>query len=134
MLNPVAERLTGWHVARSRRQGDARRVPHHQRAYARQTVENPVDKVLREGTISRLANHTLLIARDGGETPIEDSAAPIVDAHGQLFGVVLVFRDASAARSTERTLLEADRRKNEDFSPCWRTSCAIRWRRFATRR
>ena len=111
-LRYIAERLTGWlsHEAAGKPMQDVFRIVNE---YTRAIVENPVEKVLREGVIVGLANHTLLIARDGSETPIEDSAAPIVDAHGQLFGVVLVFRDASTARTTERTLLEADRRKNE---------------------
>jgi PAS domain S-box-containing protein len=112
MLNPAAERLTGWTSHEAAGQGMAtvfRIINEHTRA----TVENPIDKVLREGTIVGLANHTLLVARNGVETPIEDSAAPIVDAHGHLHGVVLVFRDASTGRSLQRTLLEADRRKNE---------------------
>ena len=65
-------------------------------------MENPVSKVFREGRIVGLANHTLLIARDGRETPIEDSAAPIRAPDGALIGIVLVFRDASERRETER--------------------------------
>ncbi len=112
MLNPVAERLTGWatHEAAGKPMHDVFRIINE---HTRAEVENPVEKVLRDGTIVGLANHTLLIARDGVETPIEDAAAPIVDSHGHLHGVVLVFRDASAARAAERSLLEADRRKNE---------------------
>ena len=112
MLNPVAERLTGWssHEAAGKDMSTIFRIINEQ---TRATVASPVEKVLRDGVIVGLANHTLLIARDGVETPIEDSAAPILDAHGQLQGVVLVFRDASAARSAARALLDADRRKNE---------------------
>jgi signal transduction histidine kinase len=79
----------------------------------RATVESPVGRVLREGGIVGLANHTLLIRRDGVETPIEDSAAPIVDHHGEVIGVVLVFRDATESRAAERAREEADRRKDE---------------------
>jgi PAS domain S-box-containing protein len=112
MLNPVAERLTGWtsHEAAGKTMDAVFRIVNEA---TRATVASPVEKVLREGTIVGLANHTLLIARNGTETPIEDSAAPIVDAHGHIQGVVLVFRDASTARSAERVLLEADQRKNE---------------------
>ena len=112
MLNPVAERLTGWssHEAAGQDMEAIFRIVNEQ---TRATVTSPVQKVLREGVIVGLANHTLLIARDGVETPIEDSAAPILDAQGHLQGVVLVFRDASAARSAARVLLDADRRKNE---------------------
>jgi PAS domain S-box-containing protein len=112
MLNPVAERLTGWssHEAAGKDMKAIFRIINEQ---TRATVASPVETVLREGVIVGLANHTLLIARDGVETPIEDSAAPILDAHGHLQGVVLVFRDASAARAAARALLDADRRKNE---------------------
>jgi len=112
MLNPVAERLTGWssHEAAGKDMETIFRIVNE---HTRATVASPVEKVLREGVIVGLANHTLLIARDGVETPIEDSAAPILDAHGNLQGVVLVFRDASAARSATRAMQDADRRKNE---------------------
>jgi two-component system CheB/CheR fusion protein len=79
----------------------------------RAAAENPVDRVLREGRIVGLANHTVLIRRDGTETPIEDSAAPIRDSAGAIDGVVLVFRDASLQRSIQMALREADRKKDE---------------------
>ncbi len=71
------------------------------------------NRVLREGTVVGLANHTLLIGRDGTETPIEDSAAPIRDSSGAIDGVVLVFRDASLERAIEQALRDADRKKDE---------------------
>ena len=58
-------------------------------------VPSPVEKVLRDGLIVGLANHTVLVRRDGTDVPIDDSAAPILDAAGTLFGVVLVFRDVT---------------------------------------
>ena len=70
---------------------------------SRATVESPVAKVLREGTVVGLANHTLLIARDGTEMPIDDSGAPIRDAAGSVHGTVLVFRDVTARRRAEET-------------------------------
>ena len=70
--------------------------------HTRDVVESPVSKVLREGGIVGLANHTVLIARDGSERPIDDSGAPIRDADGELMGVVLVFRDVSARRLSEQ--------------------------------
>ena len=64
----------------------------------RAVVENPCTKVFREGIVVGLANHTLLIAKDGTECPIDDSAAPIRDQKGNIFGAVLVFRDATQER------------------------------------
>jgi hypothetical protein len=67
----------------------------------RQVVENPVTRVLREGTVVGVANHTVLLGRDGEERPIDDSGAPIHDAQGQLVGIVLVFRDITVRRQAE---------------------------------
>lgn len=69
--------------------------------FTRTEVESPVARVLREGCIAGLANHTILIARDGRETPIDDSAAPILGAEGDIRGTVLVFRDISDRRRAE---------------------------------
>ena len=68
----------------------------------RQPVENPVERVLREGVVVGLANHTVLVARDGTERPIDDSAAPIRDAAGKMVGVVLMFRDVTEQRRAEQ--------------------------------
>ena len=118
-LNPVAEGLTGLKNA------DAQGRPLEEvfriiNEMSRETVENPVNKALRLGTIVGLANHTLLIAQDGTERPIDDSAAPIRDARGHIIGVVLVFRDVTERRQSQRALrqraeelTQADRRKNE---------------------
>src|SRR5205823_6533920 len=83
-------------------------------------VENPVSKVLREGTIQGLANHTLLISKQGLERPIDDCASPIRGGEEAMRGVVLIFHDVSDRRDMERKLrdraerlLEADRRKDE---------------------
>jgi PAS domain S-box-containing protein len=112
LMNPIAESVTGWPAADARGASlDA--VFRIINEDTRSTVESPVAKVLREGGIVGLANHTLLIRRDGTEVAIEDSGAPIFDRHGDMIGVVLVFRDASRERAAERALLEADRRKDE---------------------
>ncbi|WP_306548415.1 PAS domain S-box protein [Desulfobulbus sp.] len=105
LLNPVAEALTGW------RQEDASGRPlaevfHIVNEATRKEAQNPVAKVLREGTVVGMANHTLLIAKDGVERPIADSAAPIRDDQGEIVGVVLVFRDQSEERRNHR-LVEA---------------------------
>ena len=70
---------------------------------SRAIVESPVAKVLREGAVVSLANHTVLIAQDGTEVPIDDSAAPIRIADGSVQGAVLVFRDIAARRQAEAT-------------------------------
>ena len=101
LLNPVAQALTGWTEAAAIGQ-PVERVFHIVQEETRKPMENPVSKVFREGRIVGLANHTVLLARDGRETPIEDSAAPIRGADGSLIGIVLVFRDASERREAER--------------------------------
>jgi PAS domain S-box-containing protein len=100
-LNAVAESLTGWTDAEAANQPlDAIfRIVNED---TRQAVDNPATKALREGTVVGLANHTVLIRRDGTEHPIDDSAAPIRDADGQVSGCVLVFRDVTAQRRIER--------------------------------
>jgi signal transduction histidine kinase len=75
-------------------------------------VEGPVVRALREGTAVGLANHTVLIRRDGSERPVDDSAAPIRDADGRIVGCVLVFRDITlrkVADDERRRLLESER-------------------------
>ena len=72
----------------------------------RTAVESPVARVLREGKIVGLANHTSLISKDGTEVPIDDSAAPIRDADGNILGAVLVFRDVTGRRRAEKQLAE----------------------------
>ena len=71
--------------------------------HTRATVESPVDKVIREGKVVGLANHTILIARDGTEIPIDDSGAPVRGADGKIRGTVLVFRDITERKQAERT-------------------------------
>jgi len=104
-MNPVAETLTGW----SREEAEGKPLETVFRIvneFTRAPVENPVNKVLRLGTIVGLANHTLLISRDGIERPIEDSGAPIrQSAEGTLKGVVLVFRDVTEKRTSELAAL-----------------------------
>ncbi|HWG47207.1 MAG TPA: PAS domain S-box protein [Gemmataceae bacterium] len=102
-LNRIAESLTGW------RQEEATGKPletifHIVNEKTRRVVENPVAKVIREGVIIGLANHTILIARDGTERPIDDSGAPIRGKQGEILGVVLVFRDISERRKSEEEI------------------------------
>ncbi len=96
-LNPVAERLTGWSIreAAGHPVGDIFRLVLEA---DRSPAESPVDRVLRDGKLTGLANDVVLLARDGRESHIEDSAAPIRDRAGRLVGVVLVCRDVTRAR------------------------------------
>jgi PAS domain S-box-containing protein len=108
MMNPVAQALTGWkQEAADRPLEEVFRIVNEQ---TRQTVESPVTRVIREGTIIGLANHTLLIDKDGTERPIDDSAAPIKDAQGRAVGVVLVFRDNTERRRVEEAVRESEAR------------------------
>ncbi len=107
-LNAPAEHLTGWPEA------DAIGRPLHEvfniiNEKTRHPVENPAMLVMKLGHVVGLANHTILIARDGSERPIADSAAPIRDAEGRMLGVVLVFRDITDERRAEEAL--ADQRE-----------------------
>jgi PAS domain S-box-containing protein len=111
-LNAVAEQLTGWSgdEAVGVPLADVFRIINE---VTRNSVESPVDRVIADGTIVGLANHTLLIAKNGVERPIDDSAAPIHGASGRLAGVVLVFRDTTERRERERSLADEARRKDE---------------------
>ncbi len=104
-LNPVAEALTAWSLgeAQGRPLEDIFRIVNE---HTRQRVENPVTKVLREGYIVGLANHTILIGKDGKEWPIDDSAAPIRSAQGEIEGVVLVFRDVTEQKASQQVVRE----------------------------
>src|SRR6056297_1657327 len=104
-INPVAEGLAGWD------REDAigkpiQKVFNIVNAKTRKKVENPVDKVLEEGKIVGLANHTVLIAKDGSEYQIADSAAPIKDDEEDITGVVLVFRDVTEKHRIQEKLKE----------------------------
>ena len=105
-MNPVAEKVTGWNFGEARNR-PAAEVFHILNEQTRAPVESPIQKVIAHGVIVGLANHTLLIRKDGSEIPIDDSGAPIRDVDGKIRGVVLVFRDFSEHRSNERDLREA---------------------------
>jgi Amt family ammonium transporter len=102
-MNPVAVQMTGWTVAEAvgRSIDEVFRIIHEE---TRDPAVIPVDDVLATGTVHGLANHTVLISRDGTERPIADSAAPIRDDAGRITGVVLVFRDVAEERQFEREL------------------------------
>ena len=99
-LNEVAQGLTGWSLEEAKSKA-LREVFHIVNELTRAEVESPVERVLRDGQIVGLANHTILIARDGKEIPIDDSGAPIRNRDGEITGVVLVFRDITERRQAE---------------------------------
>jgi len=108
-LNPVAESLTGWPESEVLGQPveSVFRIINEQ---TRAPGEDIVARVLGEGRIVALANHTALLARDGREVPIEDSAAPIRDSSGTVSGVVLVFHDVTQKRRAQEALRESRER------------------------
>jgi len=102
-MNHLAEQLTGWN------EGEALGKPLNEvfqiiSESTREKVENPAERVMREGKIVGLANHTLLIDRYGMEWPIADSSAPILDRNGKISGAVLVFRDQSKEREEQKEI------------------------------
>ncbi len=108
-MNPTAERLTGWTL------DEALGKPLTEvfvivNAVTRETPVNPVAQVLASGQVVGLANHTALIARDGSECQIYDSAAPIRDAQGHMVGVVLVFSDVTEQYRLQQVLVESEQR------------------------
>ena len=107
-VNPVAAQLTGTNYAQAKAKPIQEIFPiFHE--YTHQVSENPVKKVLEQGKIVGLANHTVLQHRDGSLTPIEDSAAPIRNDNGDVVGVVLVFRDATYHRKSQEVLRKAEK-------------------------
>jgi PAS domain S-box-containing protein len=99
-LNTVAEHLTGWTLSEARGRPLTEIFPIINER-TRRPVDNPVAKVLETGVVVGLANHTALVARNGREIPIDDSAAPIRLPSGDLFGVVLIFRDITEQRRAD---------------------------------
>jgi PAS domain S-box-containing protein len=107
-MNPVAEQLTGW------KEKEAYGLPLSSifaivNQHTRAAVENPVDAVRRSGKIVGLANHTILISKDGAEFHIDDSAAPILNVNARMIGIVLVFRDISERYAAELALMRAEK-------------------------
>jgi PAS domain S-box-containing protein len=118
-INNVAQQLTGWSEEDAKGQllDKVLRIVSEE---THQHIENPAERVLATGSIVGMANHALLLGRDGIEVPIDDSAAPICTEQGEILGVVIVFRDTAERRRLERELqrrakelIEADERKND---------------------
>lgn len=114
-MNPVAEKLTGW------KEKEAKGLILNQvfnivNEETGKNVENPVEFVLRKGMVVGLANHTLLIRKDGKKLPIADSGSPIRDLDNKIIGVILVFRDQSDERAKEKSIQESEERFRKAFT------------------
>jgi PAS domain S-box-containing protein len=115
-LNPVAQTLTGW----SQEEAEGQRLSkvfHIVNEDTRQEVENPALRAMREGTIVGLANHTVLLTKQGNAVPVDDAGAPIKTADGKMFGAILIFRDITSRRKAEqeraRLLTEAENEREK---------------------
>jgi PAS domain S-box-containing protein len=109
-LNPIAEQLTGWTEDEARGQ-PIDQVFHIVNEHTREDAVNPVARIVSEGVVFGLANHTVLISRDGTERPIADSGSPIRGASGDVDGAVMVFRDVSSERKADE---ERDRTRRAE--------------------
>jgi PAS domain S-box-containing protein len=105
-LNPVAEKLTGWGPGEAigKSLDEIFSLIDEE---TRKGVENPVARVIREGSPTGIENHAILVTRNRTEIPIDDSAAPIKDKKGNLMGVVMIFRDITDRRRAEKALLDS---------------------------
>src|SRR5208283_4171103 len=104
MMNPVAEKLTGWTESQALNR-PLDEVFHIVNETTRLPVENPVVKVQRLQRIVSIGNHTILLRKDGSEISVDDSGAPIRNATGQITGIVMVFRDITLELKTRSALL-----------------------------
>ncbi|MFO7445387.1 MAG: PAS domain S-box protein [Ignavibacteriaceae bacterium] len=113
-MNAVAEEMTGWkeHEAAGRYIEDVFKIVNED---TKSIADSPVKRVLREGNIIGLANHTILISRTGAEIPIADSGSPIKNEAGNIIGVILVFRNQSSEREAEKKLRESEERYKSLF-------------------
>ena len=108
-MNPVAEAMTGWTSVEAvgRPLAEIFRIINED---SREPAKNPIEQVLRDGSIVGLANHTALLSRNGREIAIEDSAAPIREEDGQIIGAVMVFHDVTDRRRAEEALRDREER------------------------
>lgn len=122
-LNGMAQALTGWTQteAEGRLLAEVFQIINEE---TREAVEDPAARALEEGNIVGLANHTVLIARDGTRRPIDDSAAPIRDEKGQVYGAVLIFRDITERRLAEDAIRRSESELSEFFE---NASVGLHW-------
>jgi PAS domain S-box-containing protein len=114
-LNPLAASLTGWNTVEAQGQPSQDVFPIINEQ-TRVPAEDVVARVLQEGRVVELDNHTALISRDGSEIPIEDSAAPILDSTGKLVGVVVVFHDVTEKRRAQEALRLSEEKFGKAFA------------------
>ena len=118
-LNSVAETITGWAFKEATGLG-LEKVFNVINEETREKVDNPVDKVITTGNVVGLANHTILINKEGKEIPIDDSGAPIRNEEGEIIGVVLVFRDISERRLARQKIQKVE----EDYTKLFNSMVA----------
>jgi PAS domain S-box-containing protein len=113
-MNAVAETLTGWTAADTQGKplGQVFRIVNED---TRHGIEDPCAKVLRTGAMVGMAKHTVLINKDGTERPIDDSAAPIREADGEILGVIVVFHDVTEKRLADKALTRSQRELSDFF-------------------
>ncbi len=114
-MNHIAERLTGWQESEAKNKPlNSVYIIYNEETHLR--LDNPLELVLKSGSIIGLANHTILISKFGKEIPIADSGAPIINESGTIIGIVLIFRDQTTDREKQRLLEESESRlKRAEF-------------------
>ncbi|HEX4975073.1 MAG TPA: PAS domain S-box protein, partial [Pseudomonadales bacterium] len=115
LLNPMAQRLTGWSFDEAKGK-PVRSIFSIIDSNTKEPILNPVDKVLATGETVYLSNHTTLLARNGEQYHIADSAAPIRDAHRNVIGMVLVFNDVTEAYRLRKEIAESHQKLSEVMS------------------